>query len=196
MIAIKTAFILLGPHGAGKSSLGHALAQTTSIPFHHEIGNELRLGTTVPVDAGQPDFDEEVFRRELERDECILQSTSSSCLIESWHIGNVCFALARGSVGALQVHRLAISREFSRFRVAPIRLQLTKDEFLRRCSEQERSAAEAWAFYRRFSGHLSRLLLEVKPVIADLLELPPDIGLAEAVQMSVDWMSRVERSVT
>jgi len=86
--------VLVGPHGAGKTTLGRKLSKVLSCPFDEVIGKALRADALAKdVDAHafqpQPDFDLRVFRRELARDVARL---GSSRIVETWHPGNLAFA--------------------------------------------------------------------------------------------------------
>ena len=65
-----TTLVLIGPHGAGKTTLGHRLSELLGWPFHDEIGRRL----LAEPDAGEDatcrglDFDARVLALELERD--------------------------------------------------------------------------------------------------------------------------------
>jgi hypothetical protein len=90
--------VLIGAHGAGKTTLGHALARRMGIPFHDEIGRRLAAdqswrptGTT--AQDPQQTFDERVFGAELERDDAWPGETAR--IVETWHPGNLAYAERR-----------------------------------------------------------------------------------------------------
>lgn len=99
--------VLLGPHGAGKSTLGQALSQRTGWPFHDEIGKRLGRdpafrGSRVRTSDGQPRFDREVFAREVARDRLFeLESPGRPRIVETWHPGNLAYAAMRSPEVAL-----------------------------------------------------------------------------------------------
>lgn len=92
--------VLIGPHGAGKTTLGRALGARLGVPFHHEIGRELaedpcwRPAGATAADE-QAAFDDEVFARELARD--ATWPAGAPRIVETWHIGNLAYARLRGS---------------------------------------------------------------------------------------------------
>ena len=70
--------ILIGPHGAGKTTLGRLISSSLGWPFHDEIGRRLReqaLAEDANAHAmrSQSAFDREVMRQELLRDSAITQ---------------------------------------------------------------------------------------------------------------------------
>lgn len=95
-----TAIVLVGCHGAGKSTLGALLAERLAVPFHDETGRRLaeslrhRPEGVTAADA-QQGFDEQVMRLELERDES--WALDGLRVVETWHPGNLAYAELRGS---------------------------------------------------------------------------------------------------
>jgi hypothetical protein len=94
---ISETLVLVGCHGAGKSTLGHRLAVRLGYDFHDEIG--LRLASDParrPPDRTAADaqytFDRAVFDAELQRD---FASVGVSRVVETWHPGNLAYAALR-----------------------------------------------------------------------------------------------------
>lgn len=90
--------VLVGMHGAGKTTLGRALAATLGVPFHEEIGRRLAedprmrpAGRTAEDPQGA--FDEAVFREELARDAA--WEPGAPRVVETWHPGNLAYAVRR-----------------------------------------------------------------------------------------------------
>lgn len=88
--------VLVGCHGSGKTTMGHKLSQALSWPFHDEIGRRLREQRLLKdkqahAQCTQPDFDQEVYEQERERD----QMAPTQRVIETWHPGNLAYMQAR-----------------------------------------------------------------------------------------------------
>lgn len=86
--------VLVGCHGAGKTTIGTMLAQRLGLPFHDEIGRSLaedrRWRASGTAADAQPAFDDEVFRREIARDRHV-----GGRVVETWHAGNLAYAARR-----------------------------------------------------------------------------------------------------
>ncbi len=90
--------VLIGAHGAGKTTLGRQLAQVLGWRFDDEIGERLRrqaLARDPTAHAAQPqaDFDRAVIEAELRRD-CEM-AASGPRIVETWHLGNLAYARHR-----------------------------------------------------------------------------------------------------
>ena len=101
--------VLLGCHGAGKTTLGKALARYTGWTFHEELGRRLAedrrwRAPGASASDSQQAFDDEVMNRELRRD--LDWPAGKPRIIETWHPGNIAYARARGSqvAAALRWH--------------------------------------------------------------------------------------------
>lgn len=89
---------LVGPHGAGKTTSGRALAEQLGLPFAPEIGRLLSEDLAwrpSGSDATRPQlaFDREVLDREVRRDGTARRDQAR--VVETWHPGNLAYALAR-----------------------------------------------------------------------------------------------------
>lgn len=87
---------LLGPHGAGKTTLGQALARRMAVPFDDELGRRLatvQRPATISATAAQPSFDDAVLEAELARD--VACPDGALRVVETWHPGNLGFTSLR-----------------------------------------------------------------------------------------------------
>jgi len=88
----KRILVLSGVHSAGKSTIGKAMSNDDNFAYYDEIGRRLRCRVTCTVLASCFLFDREIMTLELERDRTLKQDARIP-VVESWHIGNVAFAL-------------------------------------------------------------------------------------------------------
>lgn len=105
--------ILVGVHGAGKTTLGQVLSSSLGVPFDPELGRLMRLEALerdplCDAQADQPWFDELLWQRELERDAKAqgLRGLPVRRVVETWHIGNAAYAAARHGQEAAWHERL------------------------------------------------------------------------------------------
>ena len=90
--------VVIGPHGAGKSSLCHALSKRLGIPYHVEIGEVLANSRQETAETALGQFDLDVLAEERRRDNAWAKSTKEtkrSRIVESWHPGNMAYLSAR-----------------------------------------------------------------------------------------------------
>lgn len=98
--------VLIGQHGAGKSTLGRRLAERLGLPFCEEVGRALaedprhRPPDRTAADP-QADFDRAVFAAELARDAAWADDRPR--VIETWHPGNLAYAARRSPAVVEQV---------------------------------------------------------------------------------------------
>ncbi len=98
---------LIGCHGAGKTTLGAALAARLGWASHDEIGRRLaedhaHRPAAVTAHDPQEAFDDAVIREELARDEA--WDPREHRLVETWHPGNLAYAAARSPLVVDRYH--------------------------------------------------------------------------------------------
>jgi hypothetical protein len=96
--------VLIGAHGAGKTTIGRALAQRLGWVFQEELGltisQQLRPTTQTAADP-QEALDDAIFSAELARDAC---SLGLNRVVETWHPGNLAYASVRSPAVVAQYY--------------------------------------------------------------------------------------------
>ena len=167
---MRNLVVLLGVHGAGKTTFGLSLP-ADRYAFYGEIGTQLRAAVDFGVTSPQEDFDREVMLREVQRDDELL-TESRIPVVETWHIGNLAFALARGSNVIAMQYRQVMTRQLAHFDVAAIVLTLPDEEFLSRATEKKTSPSDALRFYREVEQYQHSLLKEYLPRRSSMVPWP------------------------
>jgi hypothetical protein len=87
---------LCGPHTAGKTSILKSLQDCTDIDYvGDEIGKKLFYERKLNTEKQNESFELEITQLELGRDALILQSNFKIAVVESWHVGNLAYAMVR-----------------------------------------------------------------------------------------------------
>ena len=146
---------LIGCHGAGKTTLGRKLSLLLGWPFDDETGARLatdrghRPSGVTAADA-QEAFDEAVFREELARD--VAWDSGAHRIVETWHPGNLAYAMARSAPVALR-HLDAVAASIARQPTVVILVTAPEGVLAQRKSEEGHlafflavaAASSAWA---------------------------------------------------
>lgn len=154
----KTILVFNGIHGAGKTTLAKNLAERhpSTFIFYPEIGGQLRQEVDYNSLESGEDFDREVMRRELERDEMIiLQSPGKIPLIETWHFGNIGYVAVR-SPGLISEYIRALKIQLQFFRPIPVFVDISWQVFRSRITERIKptQVEELINFYRGISDEI------------------------------------------
>jgi len=145
--------VFVGPHGAGKTTIGRRVAALLGWPFDEEIGRRLRdeaLAANPGAHAlrAQGSFDERVILAELARD----RTAASPRVVETWHPGNLSCAVARGSAAAARL-RAAVAAAVAEAPPTLVQpLAISARTALRRLSEPGPDPRQTVRFFLRV-GH-------------------------------------------
>ncbi|MDR2730332.1 MAG: hypothetical protein LBB81_05475 [Treponema sp.] len=92
----QTIIYLCGPHTAGKTSIIKSLQDDSTIDYTGgEIGKELYYSRSLNTVKQDENFELEVTQLELKRDAFIFQNKYKISVVESWHTGNLAYAMVR-----------------------------------------------------------------------------------------------------
>lgn len=172
--------VLIGPHGAGKSTLGRLLATRLGCRFEDEIGERLRraaLQKDADAHAAKPqiDFDCAVIEEELKRDAACTEPCTR--VVETWHIGNLAYARVRSpEVAARYAARVAAAVRRAQISTRLIVQPLTVDIPVLRLRRSEPGPAEIDDFFLR----VAQEAIAVAEDLAIPLYPPIDTGRCNA----------------
>jgi adenylate kinase family enzyme len=93
---IKRVIALVGLPGSGKTEVGGALAKS-GYHYEPEIAEKVISQGFVAGENADSRFDSEIMEKEFARDHELLESPHTTFVIETWHPGNLAYALARGA---------------------------------------------------------------------------------------------------
>lgn len=161
----KQIVVTNGPHGAGKTTIGRMLSESMKVPHITEIGGQLRQEVTYNALESSSDFDREVMRRELLRDHELLRDTNSrSFILETWHTGNIAYALQR-SPEIFKNYVSEFKKQLTRFEVLHLLFAIDDQSFIQRVTE------------KIGEGEMGKLLDFYKGITRNTKELYDSLGL-------------------
>ena len=96
----KTLIYLCGPHTAGKTTIRESLKNHPDVDYYNgvEIGKKLYYEAVDKENftANQnEEFEKKIAQMELARDADILQKAYKIAVVETWHVGNLAYAMKR-----------------------------------------------------------------------------------------------------
>ena len=102
---MKKTIVLVGPHGAGKTTIGKMLSKIYKWHFDYEIGKKLRaeiidINPDYHAMLEQDNFDKKVLSLEKIRD----IENSRNRIVETWHPGNCAYAMLRSRKVAKSIY--------------------------------------------------------------------------------------------
>lgn len=183
-----TTLVLIGPHGAGKTTLGRRLAELLGWRFDDELGERLRRQAlandpTAHAQLRQDLFDHQVLQQELARD-AIRGTLGDSRVIETWHVGNLAYAQLRSPEVAAQFWHdtsMAIQRagDQTNVLIQPLRV----DETTLRKRQSEPGPPDIARFFLDVAAraeHLARQfrLTIAEPLYTDRVDLDSAVRIA------------------
>lgn len=169
--------ILIGVHGAGKTTLGKMLAERLNIPFDDELGKrlrtrELRKNLHNHAFTHLSFFDEEIMHLEMLRD----IRAKGPRIVETWHPGNLAFCRERNST-TFERYRSLVSPHLTslpgRTFIQPLRIN--REILRKRQSEFAENGVDLRNFFWRVSEATESLAHEfglqfLSPVQTDLAD--------------------------
>jgi len=162
-IAMKQIIVLNGVHQAGKSTMGARLAGAfPGFSFYGELGADVRSrigGSPTDHDEG---FDREVIRVECARDRLLL-GTAIVPIVETWHIGNMAYALERSPrLGSL--YERLVRRKMAVFHPFVILIDITEEVFAERSASKydQKTTMALWRFYEAIRRNLLNIYARFK----------------------------------
>ena len=188
-----TTIALIGPHGAGKTTLGRLLARALRVPFHPEIGRALReralrRDPAAHAAAHQPTFDDEVIGTELSRD--IGRTWGRGRVVESWHPGNFAYAALRNPEVVARWWRTCATRVEAERRLGEgilvLPLRFRRDTARNRLSEPGPDPETTLDFFAAVADQAAAFAHRLPVlVLPDLWtdDVPPQQLLAQAMQL-------------
>ncbi|MCS6799977.1 MAG: AAA family ATPase [Myxococcota bacterium] len=179
--------VLLGPHGVGKTTLGRALSARLGWCFDEEIGRRLAADVRWRpqgrrTDEPQEEFDGEVFRLELERDQ--QRGPDSPRVVETWHPGNLAYAATR-SPRVVRRYLEPVRHQVAARRAFVVHLTAQRATLARRQSFE--GTIEYFERVGRASARWARRLGLVHGTTLSTDDLDPDALAARVIERLATW---------
>lgn len=151
---MKKVVAVMGVHAAGKTTLAEGLGAYGYSPLP-EIGNALSSTVRCTTTSACSVFDNDIMLRELFRDTDILKSDSTP-VIETWHPGNIAYAMARGNDEPVCSYLGALPTQLRKFDPTLLLLEIDEETFYQRSTLH--ADKELWDFFTKLYGHLKGVM--------------------------------------
>jgi gluconate kinase len=202
---------VFGMHCSGKSTISRRLAQFLNCPFDKELGDILRDKENLVANGhllgngtskGSCSWDDQIFEQECARDHQ-KDSSSTSRVVETWHIGNLAWACLRlekrnrsenDRKALIARYRAAIQAECQRSLVILVNLEISPTVSLRRRHADstnclrvplEEEETECQALYQALQVNAITLMHQVKPDHVPMLTVDNSIDGEEGIQATL-----------
>jgi thymidylate kinase len=209
---------ITGTHCAGKATLCKKLASVLGWSFQPELGEILRgkiasgdhrLGYDSPENDDATSWDDLIYQEEVNRD-----ASSSSRVVETWHIGNLAWACMRKEVDRCKspLHdghdhltdrtRLAIQQQLARSSILFVHLSVSAETSVRRRGDdasvkrlpmenEQTECEELYSFLEKRGVELLGELSDPRiPVLTLDNSRDGDVPIDEATRLIVDFVNR------
>jgi len=154
----KTVVALVGLPSSGKTILGSFL-ELSGFRFLTEVAEAFRLTGVTVGEKATSDFDRKVMQIEFRRDKCFLRSNNTVLIVETWHPGNLAYAIARSSpvVGTYKSRFLS---KAEKVRIRCIVLNISPNTSCLRSLKGEKPADNSLRFLEAVQRHMRAVIEE------------------------------------
>lgn len=156
--------VIVGIESSGKTTFARELAERLGCVYYPEIGQECRQRAKCAVYESCEPFDELVMRRELERDEEVVNEGSRRRVLEQWHLGNIAYSRLRSPMVAGRYLDLLRNVLAEKLKPKVIFLELSVEEMVRRKTQQGKPVSDEERlkrFYADWVKEIERVLREL-----------------------------------
>jgi hypothetical protein len=180
-------FFICGAHTSGKTSILKYLQEKQIIDFNgNEIGKQLYYERKFTTEEQGSEFENEVTELELQRDFAIWNSKYKVPAVETWHLGNLAYAMVRNPE---QVASLLLKIKNSPFinDAIGIWLRVSKENIQKRTKTFESNAIWAADFYTKVDSKIELCI--------QLLNLSSNITVVDTNTNFVEVLQKVEKEI-
>jgi len=158
----KNFFFLCGAHTCGKTSILSYLEEKRLIDFNgYEIGKQLFYERKFLTGEQGPDFEQEVTSLEICRDNNIFNNNFMVSAVETWHVGNLAYALVR--------NRQCVDTLIEQIKKTPFFnsaygfwLQVSKENIIKRTQTFKSNSNWAADFYMKVNDEIKNAIRILK----------------------------------